>query len=182
MRRKLLREDAPATGLEPSAVKITHLEPLGTHRQVSVHLETPTDLVARRLWFEPPEAVLSAQIGKEAISVVGLDGRGPMLELLTPEPSGEQILFRIRGQESIKVSVIDLIESLPEIPGLKPRPAHLLPLSLGPVLRSDLSLLRWSFDVPNTGPSSPAKNGPTTELEPNAEPSSDAEPESADTK
>ena len=163
--RPFLHSEAPMiSGMEPE-VAVTRVASDGRIREVSVRFEPTPKGISRLLFFDPPNAVLSAKVDDVATSLLdGEEGR-PLLHRVPLPMQTEEIELRVLDEGPVTMTVIQLIEGLPPLPDLEPRPANRLRRPYNLVLWSDQTLIRRSYSLDLPSPSSMAEEKTMAESE-----------------
>ncbi len=143
----MLHADAAKTELPVPEVQVVAQHSEGPLQEWTVRLETSPGTTSRLIWFDPPSSIMSLRLGETNLSLDGNAG-GLVIQRLPLPPGGEEMTLRgLAGSESVKMMVVDTYEGLPEFPGLEGRPAGVIPRYRSTVLRSDISMVRRSFDL-----------------------------------
>lgn len=143
----MLHADAAKSELPVPEVEVLATSREGTLQEWTVRLETAPGATSRLIWFDPPSSILSLRLGDTNLSLDGNAG-GLVIQRLPLPPGGEVMTLRgLAGNPSVKMVVVDTHEGLPEFPGLEGRPAGVIPRYRSTVLRSDISMVRRSFDL-----------------------------------
>ena len=143
----MLHADAAKAELQAPQVEVLSQRLEGALREWTLHLDTAPGVTSRLIWFEPADAVLAIRLDDTGLSLDGDEG-GAVIQRMPLPPGGEEMILRgLEGAESVRMVVVETHEGLPEFPGFEPRPRAVLPRYRSTVLRSDISMVRRSFDL-----------------------------------
>lgn len=151
-RQPLPRGNAPAMAVDQPRVEVLER---GEEEDLAVYklrFDTPPKGRARVFWFEPADAVVWVEIDGARIAYRG-EGTGSdplILRIPSPQPS-EVVTVRAQPQATLQVTVVEQLEGLPPIPGLTPRTPDMVPRPLLSFLRSDVTLVRRTFALAESG-------------------------------
>ncbi|MEM8961635.1 MAG: MFS transporter [Acidobacteriota bacterium] len=161
------RIDAPAVDLHEPELEVLSVEPgPGGTRYVRVRFHNSELGRSRLLILDPPDAFQSAELDGEPIALRTTPPGRPRILLRHPlEPGGhDDAKFRIQSEQPVRISVVDQLEGIPD--GLPPRPDNELPRPLAVIVRTDISLVRKTFEIDPSVLIEPASVGETIDAAP----------------
>lgn len=147
-RRDWLVAEAPVVALPAPEVQLVARNPSGGREEVELLLRAGEGAVARLLWLEPASEALSLDIAGTAVALPATESGRPWIVQEIPIEAREQRIFaRGRGNEPLRLVVVEQHEGLPDLAGISTRPSNELTRPFLSVTRSDVSLVRRSFSL-----------------------------------
>jgi len=149
VRGDLPRADAPLVELPEPEITMLEQRSNGRVEEYRLRLRAAAGSQVRAIWFEPPEAVVSAKLAGRSISLAASSGRLPLIQQIPPTWPEEEMILRVRhGAPPVIVHLTEQLEGLPQVPGIEPRPAHMIARPLFTTVRSDVTLIKTSLLLP----------------------------------
>ncbi len=150
--RALMRSSAPEAEVPQPVLEGLDERDLGDQREVRLRLRSDRRSRARLIWFEPPEAMISARLGDAVVSLRSVGSAQAPIVMRLPTPPEEEMILRLQGREPVTMTVVEQYEGLPEAPGIERRSDETMPRPFMTMVRSDVTLVRRSFTLPAAPP------------------------------
>jgi len=147
--RELMTSPAPEATVPEPTLQVVEQRGTGDQREYRLRLRSDLRSRTRLIWFEPPEAMISARLGKTSVSLrsAGFEHAPVLMRLPTTLPE-EEITLRVEGRRPVVMTVVEQLEGLPEVPGIEPRSEEMMPRPFMTLVRSDVTLVRRCFTLP----------------------------------
>jgi hypothetical protein len=146
--QKLMRSPAPAADVPQPVVEVLEQSEHGDVRELRLRLRTAANSQVRFIWFDPPEAVISARLGGTPVVLTGSEpGVAPLLMRLQVPVPEEEMTLRLKGKGAVTMTVVEQLDGLPNVLGLRPRSPEMMPRPFLTAVRSDVTLVRRSFSL-----------------------------------
>lgn len=146
--RALMRSTAPKVEVPRPSLEQVDERVLGDQREIRLRLRSDPRSRGRLIWFEPPEAVISARLGDAVVSLRSAGSEEAPILMRFPTTPEEEMILWAQGHQPVTMTVVEQYEGLPEVPGIEPRSAETMPRALTVWVRSDITLVRRSFNLP----------------------------------
>ncbi|MCP4656804.1 MAG: MFS transporter [bacterium] len=147
--RALMTSTAPEVEVPQPALEGIEQRDVGDQREYRLRLRSDLRSRARLIWFEPPEAMISARLGDAVVSLRSAgSAEAPVLMRLPTTLPEEEMILRVQGRQPVTMTVVEQYEGLPEVPGIEPRSGETMPRPFMTIVRSDVTLVRRSFTLP----------------------------------
>lgn len=147
IRRSLLAAPAPPLRAPPPTLRLVAVRAAGRWLAADVDLPNPPNSRARALWFEPAGAVKRVRLDDTTVEVGATQGPTIIQQLPLTGPATRLRIF-FTGSGPLQIHTLLQIEGLPRLDGLPSRPPEIDPRPLFTLIRSDVTLLRQTLEVP----------------------------------